>query len=194
MTATPNMHRSILRAAERLRRRIAMVLVFCTVIPAGLPHTGLAQSVSGEGPFAANFVGYADNEIEPLQIGPGRFVGLVNSTLTAMNAENAEFLHNQTGRCIGNWTVDEVAKRFREQVNCTYTDADGDQIYESADFDEQPLEEPNVGTGRWLGGTGKYEGLSGVFEIRTRTLRSAREGIVQYVGTKKGQFSLPSVE
>lgn len=150
-----------------------------------------AQTVAGEGAFAANFVGLAENGIEPLRIGPGRFVGLVNSTLTAMSADNADFLHNQTGRCLGTWTVDETAREFREQVNCTYTDADGDQIYESADFDDQPLDEPHVGTGRWLGGTGKYEGLTGVFEIRTRTLRPARDGIVQYVGTKQGRFSLP---
>ncbi|MFV0300154.1 MAG: hypothetical protein ACK5IP_04600 [Paracoccus sp. (in: a-proteobacteria)] len=153
-----------------------------------------AQSVAGEGTFAANFVGYAVNEVEPLQTGPGRFYGLINSTLTAMNADNAAFLHNQTGRCLGTWEVDETAKTFEELVNCTYTDADGDQIFESATFDRQPLEAPHVGTGRWLGGTGKYEGLTGLFEIRTRTLRSAREGLVQYVGTKQGQYNLSAGE
>lgn len=153
-----------------------------------------AQSVAGEGSFAANFVGYAANEVESLQTGPNRFFGLVDSTLTAMNADNAEFLHNQTGRCMGTWTVDETAKTFEELVNCTYTDADGDQIFESATFDQQPLDAPHVGTGRWLGGTGKYEGLSGVFEIRTRTLRSARKGLVQYVGTKQGRYNLPPAE
>ena len=56
------------------------------------------------------------------------------------------------------------------------------------------MDAPHVGTGRWLGGTGKYQGLSGVFEIRTRTLRAARAGIVQYVGTKQGRFSLPPTE
>ncbi|AZQ65934.1 hypothetical protein EF888_01595 [Silicimonas algicola] len=160
------------------------------VITLGFLQSAQAQSVSGEGPFAANFVGYADNEVEALQIGPGRFVGLTNSILTAMSADNADFLHNQTGRCLGTWSVDENRKTFEQEVSCTYTDADGDQIYESAVFDEQPLDAQHVGTGRWLGGSGKYEGLSGVFEIRTRSLQSAREGLVQYVGTKQGRFSL----
>lgn len=155
-------------------------------------HPASAQSVAGEGSFAANFVGYAEAEDEPLQVGPDRFVGLTNSTLTAMSADNAEFLHNQTGRCVGTWTVDNGSETFEQHVNCTYTDADGDQIYERADFEEQPLGATPVGTGRWLGGSGKYEGLSGVFEIRTRTLRSAREGLVQYVGTKQGQYRLPA--
>lgn len=167
-----------------------MVGVVAILIASGAQQVANAQSVAGEGTFAANFVGYAENESAPLQTGPGRFVGTVDSTLTAMNAENATFLHNQTGRCVGTWTVDETSKMFEEHVNCTYTDPDGDQIYESANFDLQPLDAPHVGTGRWLGGTGKYAGLSGVFEIRTRTLRSARDGIVQYVGTKQGQYRL----
>lgn len=193
MTPTPITRCSILQDARRCLISSAALLLAGVVLP-GAVGGALAQSVAGEGAFAANFVGYAENEIEPVQTGPGRFVGLVNSTLTAMNAENANFLHNQTGRCLGTWTVDEISNRFREQVNCVYTDADGDQIYESAVFDEQPMDAPHVGTGRWLGGTGKYQGLSGVFEIRTRTLRAARAGIVQYVGTKQGRFSLPPTE
>lgn len=168
--------------------------MLAALIASAAPHPASAQSIAGEGPFAANFVGYAEAEDEPLQIGPDRFVGLTNSTLTAMNAENAEYLHNQTGRCVGTWTVDNALKTFEQHVNCTYTDADGDQIYEQADFETQPLGETPVGTGRWLGGSGKYAGLSGVFEIRTRTLRSARAGLVQYVGTKQGQFRLPAPE
>lgn len=171
---------------------VALAGVLALVVAAAPLHPARAQSVAGEGPFAANFVGYADAEGEPLQIGPDSFVGITNSTLTAMNAENAGFLHNQTGRCVGNWIVDNVSGTFEQHVHCTYTDADGDQIFERADFEEQPLDAPRVGTGRWLGGSGKYEGLSGVFEIRTRTLRSAREGLVQYVGTKQGQFRLPA--
>ena len=184
---------SIPQAAKRRRRGVATLgLAIILTISPYLPAN--AQSVAGEGTFAANFVGYAANEVEPLQIGTDRFYGLVDSTLTAMNADNAAFLHNQTGRCLGSWTVDETAKTFEELVNCTYTDADGDQIFESATFDRQSLDAPHVGTGRWLGGTGKYEGLTGLFEIRTRTLRSAREGLVQYVGTKQGQYSLAARE
>lgn len=176
-------------------RRRAVATAGLAILMANLPYLPAnAQSVAGEGTFAANFVGYAANEVEPIETGTGRIFGLVDSTLTAMNADNAAFLHNQTGRCLGTWTVDEKAKTFEELVNCTYTDADGDQIFESATFDRQPLDAPHVGTGRWLGGTGKYEGLTGLFEIRTRTLRSAREGLVQYVGTKQGQYSLPARE
>lgn len=181
------------QVARRCRRPL-VAAALGALVASGPQHPARAQSVAGEGAFAANFVGYAENEAPPLQIGPGRFVGLVDSTLTAMSADNAAFLHNQTGRCVGTWTVDETTKTFEEHVNCTYTDADGDQIHEDATFDSQPLDGPHVGTGRWLGGTGKYQGLSGIFEIRTRLLRSAREGLVQYVGTKQGQYRLPPVK
>lgn len=158
------------------------------------PAMGQTQGVAGEGTFTANFVGYADAEAPPLQIGEGRFSGLSDSTLTAMGVENAAFLHNQTGRCLGVWFLDEGAATYQQNVHCTYVDTDGDQIFERADFDTQPLQGPRVGTGRWLGGTGKYAGISGVFEIRVQGLRSAREGLVQYLGTKHGQFHLPEAE
>ena len=149
-----------------------------------------AQSIYGEGPFAANFVGYAEADIPPIETISGKQIGLTNSTLTTMNAEGAAFLHNQTGRCLGWWQVDKAAATFEQHVHCTYTDFDGDQIFEHADFDIQALDGPRIGTGRWLGGTGKYLGLSGVFEIRVRTLRSARDYLVQYVGTKQGHYRL----
>lgn len=141
-----------------------------------------------------NFVGFAEAAIPPIETMSGRQIGLANSTLTAMNAEGAAFLHNQTGRCLGWWQVDKAAAAYEQHVHCTYTDFDGDHIFERADFDTQALDGPRIGTGRWLGGTGKYRGLSGVFEIRVRTLRSARAGLVQYVGTKQGHYRLVKPE
>lgn len=156
----------------------------------GASFSAHAQSIYGEGPFAANFVGYAEADTPPIETVSDRQIGLTNSTLTAMNAEGATFLHNQTGRCLGWWQIDKEASTFEQHVHCTYTDFDGDQIFERADFDTQPLDRPRIGAGRWLGGTGKYAGLSGVFEIRVRSLRSARDGLVQYVGTKQGHYRL----
>ncbi len=117
-------------------------------------------------------------------------MGHTDSTLTAMDAEGAAFLHNKTGRCLGTWRIDEAPATFEQHVRCTYTDADGDRIFEQADFEKQPLAGPTVGVGRWIGGTGKYTGISGTFEIRVRDLRPAREGLVQYVGSKQGHYKL----
>ena len=165
-------------------------LTTLAVFAVGAAAPAQAQSIYGEGPFAANFVGYAEDDEPPLEIGPGQLLGHTDSTLTAMDAEGAAFLHNKTGRCLGTWQIDEPAATFEQHVRCTYTDADGDRIFEQADFEKQPLDGPTVGTGQWTGGTGKYAGISGRFEIRARDLRSAREGLVQYVGTKQGHYKL----
>lgn len=181
------MQDSIRLAADRAACITVAVLLCVAAGPAP------AQGVAGEGPFIANFVGYADAQTPPIQIGDGRFSGPTDSTMTAMGVENAAFLHNQTGRCVGVWFLDEAAATYKQNVHCTYVDADGDKIFERADFETQPLEGPRVGTGRWLGGTGKYAGISGVFEIRVQGLQSARDGLVQYVGTKQGQYHLPEL-
>jgi hypothetical protein len=186
--ATRDLRGSTLWAAE-----VRLVLAI-TLLAMSAPTAASSESIHGEGPFAANFVGYAEIDIPPLESAAGRSIGITNSAMTAMNAENALFLDNRTGRCLGTWEADPTAGTFEQRVHCTYTDDDGDQIFERAEFERQALDGPRVGTGQWLGGTGKYEGLSGVFEIRVRSLRSAREGLIQYVGTKQGHYRLPPLD
>ena len=161
------------------------------VLAAVLAPAASAQ-IAGEGAFAANFVGIAEPGVDPIQTSDTEEFGTFSSLMTAMNAAGAGLLHNVTGRCMGWWLSDGDQGTFDEHVHCIYVDEDGDQIFERAEFEDQPHERPAVGTGRWTGGTGKYRELSGVFEIRTRELRPIRSGLVQYVGTKKGNYALPT--
>ena len=169
------------------------MLVLAIVIGA-VVTTASAQSLNDGGPFAVNFVGLAEPDISPIPISEEAQFGITNSTMTAVNAAGEGLLHELAGRCLGWWRVDASASTFEQQVHCTYIDDDGDQIFERADFEEQALAGPRVGTGHWMGGTGKYRELSGVFEIRVKNLRPVRDGLVQYVGTKQGHYRLPVAE
>lgn len=78
-----------------------------------------------------------------------------------MNAAGSGFGHQMTGRC-GTFQRLEGATVVSSRGNCVYTDAQGDMLFE--EFERQPGEP--VSTGRWIGGTGKYAGVTSTFEIR----------------------------
>ena len=44
--------------------------------------------------------------------------------------------------------------------------------------------------GRWIGGSGKYDGIRGEFEIRVRPLRPANERFGQVIGSKQGSYRI----
>ncbi len=77
----------------------------------------------------------------------------------------------------------------RESRYCDYVDADGDHVFEKWDYPVQPLGAVNEGTGEWIGGTGKYAGISGTMKIRSRRLNSLTDGAIQVVGEKLGSYS-----
>lgn len=151
-----------------------------------------AEDVSGEGPFTVNFTSIAISPTPPVSLSDDRHMGIAENFMTATNASGKGLLHNLTGRCIGWFIVYKSTASYEFHGHCNYIDADGDTVFEKADFDVQPLDSLRVGTGKWLGGTGKYADLSGVFEIRTSPLKPIREGFVQGIGTKQGNYSLPA--
>ncbi len=151
----------------------------------------MAEDISGEGPFTVNFTSIAISPTPPVSLSDDRHMGIAENFMTATNASGKGLLHNLTGRCIGWFIVYKSSASYEFHGHCNYIDADGDTVFEKADFDVQPLDSLRVGTGKWLGGTGKYTDLSGVFEIRTSPLKPIREGFVQGIGTKQGNYSLP---
>jgi hypothetical protein len=151
---------------------------------------GQAQDLSQEGAFTINFTSTVINGEPSVPIGPDQERGLYEGVLTASNAAGEGLLHNLTGRCIGTWEIDAKAGTFEEHGNCAYTDASGDQIWEQFDFDVQPLAPVQLAAGRWIGGTGKYQGIRGEFEIRVRPLRPAHPDFAQVIGSKQGSYRI----
>ena len=94
-----------------------------------------------------------------------------------MTADNSDgFGHKMTGKCVG---MTRQAGGAFELVagNCVYTDADGDQLFEEYDGL----------AGRWVGGTGKYSGITGTLDL-TDIVITAESGYSVLSGVKVGSY------
>ena len=70
---------------------------------------------------------------------------------------------------------------------CRYSDRAGDQVFEEVKTEPpQPLGAPMVLKGKWVGGTGKFAGLKGEFEIHPSPIL-ATETLTQASGKKLGR-------
>ena len=99
-------------------------------------------------------------------------------------------LHNSTYHCLG--SLYAVKGIFKNDFGlCEYTLADGNKLYmtfEGAGEFGKPS-----GKGSWtiIGGTGKYQGITGSGEMERFDLRPAAEGTFQSYSKDKGSWKLP---
>lgn len=88
------------------------------------------------------------------------------------------FGHKMTGRCVG--MTRQAAGAFELVAgNCVYTDSDGDQLFEQYDGL----------TATWMGGTGKYEGITGTAEL-TDIVITVESGYAVLSGVKVGTYTI----
>ena len=66
-------------------------------------------------------------------------------------------------------------------------------MFEAWQYPLQPQGAALKGTAEWIGGTGKFNGLSGKMEITYQKVPSAVEGGSQWTGTKVGSYSLGEI-
>ncbi|MGU3464668.1 hypothetical protein ACLBXO_07405 [Methylobacterium sp. C33D] len=152
--------------------------------------TGRAEDMPRQGDFRITYTSIGVAAPKPVVIGNNRTASAMIYMMTAVNESGGRLLHNMAGRCTSAPLIDSVAKTLENHGYCDYVDADGDHVFEKWDYPVQPLAAVNEGTGEWIGGTGKFAGLSGTMKIRSRRLNSPTEGAVQVVGEKLGSYSL----
>ncbi|MGV7033400.1 hypothetical protein [Methylobacterium symbioticum] len=165
-----------------------------TIVATGLlisaPATALAGELPPQGEYRITYTGVNPAPMKPVMIGPQRTVSTSLSIMTAVNAGGSGLLHDMTGRCNGMATIDNQAKTVENHGFCDYVDADGDHVFEKWDYPVQPLAAATQGTGEWIGGTGKFTGLSGQLTIKTRRVNALTEGVVQFIGEKSGSYTI----
>lgn len=101
-------------------------------------------------------------------------------------------LNGMTSRCISKGTT--AYGILKAEIHCENTDADGDKIFEVSKEECAcgPGGDGGKGNGEFLGGTGKYLGIKGTFEIERRVGSRDRENRTwtdQVV--MQGNWSLP---
>ncbi|WP_342109193.1 hypothetical protein [Methylobacterium sp. SI9] len=151
--------------------------------------TAGADDMPRQGDFRITYTSTVVGAPKPVTIGENRVASASINLMTAVNESGGKLLHNMAGRCTSAPVIDNGAKTLENHGYCDYVDADGDHVFEKWDYPRQPLAAVNEGTGQWIGGTGKFAGLSGTMTIRSRRLNTLTEGAVQVVGEKLGSYS-----
>ena len=90
--------------------------------------------------------------------------------------------------CAGSLTA--FGGKFDNEIGiCKIQFADGDTAFMTY-VGSGALGKPASGTGRFIGGTGKYEKISGDLTFNRQSLRSAKDGYVQAHNVNSGTYSL----
>jgi hypothetical protein len=119
-----------------------------------------------------------------------RDIVVASAIMTATNDGGSGLLHNMAGRCNYMTVTNKITKTFENHGYCNYADKAGDQVFEEFMTNgPTKLGQPVVNKGKWLGGTGKFEGLSGEFEIRPIPVLMS-ETLIQLSGKKTGTYHI----
>jgi hypothetical protein len=75
------------------------------------------------------------------------------------------------------------------------TAPDGDKVFAELKEDDTPSPpKPSKGSGKYIGGTGKFAGIEGTFEYSRYYVRPAKDGTVQEVAHVKSHWKLPETK
>jgi hypothetical protein len=151
-----------------------------------------AQQLPAEGHFSITYTLTNPTPVKPISISKDAEVTVSSSLMSAVNDAGSGLLHNMTGRCLSENIVDKAAKTIEGHGYCTYVDNNGDQVFEKTDY-KQPMAPTLTIQGQWIGGTGKYSGLEGTFEIHHTPLKPLTEGVVQGIGKKVGNYKIKTM-
>lgn len=144
-----------------------------------------AESLPPEGPVSVTFTATAVPPLKPMPIGGSKEFNLLNQAMTVSNDAGNPVLNNMGGRCQLTHLTDASAKTQEFHGFCTYSDNDGDEIFEQCDF---PPGAPN--SCKLIGGTGKFKGLEGSLVITWEPVKSPFDGVAQFIGHKKGAYKI----
>ena len=147
-----------------------------------------AQSIPPQGELHVTFTTTQVPPVAPMQIGDGRQYLQVNLIMSASNDQGNPILNNMGGRCQLTRLIDTASKSFETHGYCTYTDNDGDLIFEKCDS----AAGQGAGTNNCVltGGTGKFQGLQASLVITNTVLKSTYDGTYQSVGHKNGTYKI----
>jgi hypothetical protein len=153
-----------------------------------LATAGYTQDIPKEGKFSATFTTVNPNPAKPVSLG-SREVGVGSPIITVVNDTEAGFLHAMAGHC--NILVDhnKTARTYQSEGYCNVANRDGDQLFLSFKTPSPVALGTTVTTkGQILGGTGKFAGVTGEFDIR-RSPVLASEELVIAAGKMIGTYS-----
>lgn len=166
-----------------------VTLAAAVVLSLGCATPVFAQELPSEGKFSITYTAVNPAPSKAVSVGD-RDVTVSSSIMTGVNDAGSGLLHNMAGRCNFMTETNKVAKTIQTRGFCNYADRAGDQVFEEFATDGPvALGSSITFKGTWLGGTGKFEGLSGEFEIRPASVLVS-DTLVQGAGKKTGTYQI----
>ena len=167
------------------KHRAAFAALSLFLLPAAATF---AQEMPREGKFSITYTGVNPSPAKPVTFGKDHDAIVGVSLMTAVNDAGSGLLHNMAGRCIVLTMIDRAVKTFDMRSWCNYADRSGDQIFEEVSTPAGTgLGAPAKFIGKWTGGTGKFVGLAGEFEV-TNSGNIGSDGVFQATGKKTGTY------
>ena len=157
-----------------------MRLLATLLLSFGTAGLAQAEGIPPEGPIDSVFTWTARQQTMPTAGGMEAFTSEAFLVLTA--ASPGSILDKLAARCLMAGEQDPMGSAYRSTGSCTFSDADGDQIFET--FDETD----GAGIGKLVGGTGKFAGITGEHTITDEAFGSPAAGVWQGAGHKKGTY------
>jgi hypothetical protein len=171
-----------------MKRGVALA-VCAVVLPLGCFIPAFAQELPSEAKFSIIYTAVNPTPSKIVSVGDSDVV-VSSFIMTAVNDSGNGLLHNMPGRCNSMTQTNKAAKTIEVHGFCNYVDKAGDQVFEEFMTNgPASLGSPIVYKGKWLGDTGKFEGLSGEFEIHPTPVLIS-ETLVQGSGKKIGTYHI----
>jgi len=155
-----------------------------------------AQEMPRSGDFTVYFAHVNPAPFGAVPVGDGNIAFALTYITGSVNAAGAGFMHDLRGRCIGLLTRNPANGTSTLEGHCDWQDSDGDHVFESFSTNGpfQHAEGPMSGLqsiGRFVGGTGKYAGITGEMTITISAATTTPDGYTQVLGSKVGHYQLP---
>ncbi len=155
-----------------------------------------AQELPRSGEFTVFFAHLNPHPFGAVPVGDGNVAFALTYVTGSVNAAGTGFMHNFRGRCVGLLTSNQAAGTSGLMGYCDWQDPYGDHIFESftTNGPVNRVEGPLGGVqshGTFVGGTGRYEGITGEVAITVFGATATPDGYDQVIGQKVGYYQLP---
>jgi len=166
-------------------------IIVSTLICAGLAAPAVAQAQSAlprEGTIEQTLIFHSTFQRVALD---KEFTQVVYDAYgSALATNEGGFGDRSTGRCVG--TQRYIKGKFDTEIGgCQFVDRSGDTYFTSYTVLGTDMPGHTTTKGSYVGGTGKYAGITGSYETRRQGLPSPGEGRGASLSFAKGTYRLP---
>ena len=168
-----------------VKKTLTLTVVFLLLI--GFSQTVVAGDMPRQGTFSLKV--YATGTWKAIVMDEERLHATYDGIGIVVNDEGKGFLNNAAIYTLGQMHGVKGNKELETGFN-VYTDADGDKVYATYDW-KGVLFKSSVGPFTFVGGTGKYTGITGGGESTWSPTPMAKDDVYQGITIMKGHYKLP---